>query len=57
MTIEDIAYNAVAVADDSPVFEGTLVPVKELHDYMREDWNLYGLPAQVSVRWSRASTG
>ena len=28
--------------DDSLVFDGTLVPVKELQDYMRKDWNLYG---------------
>ena len=25
-----------------PVFEGTQVPVNELHSYMLEDWNLYG---------------
>ena len=24
------------------MFAGTLVPVIELHDHMREDWNLYG---------------
>lgn len=27
---------------ESPVFDGTQVPVKELHMYMHEDWNLYG---------------
>ena len=27
---------------DAPVFEGTQVPVNELHCYLREDWNLYG---------------
>ena len=25
-----------------PVFEGTQVPVKELHSYMAQDWNLFG---------------
>lgn len=25
-----------------PFFEGTQVPIKELHLYMRKDWNLYG---------------
>ena len=29
-------------ANELPVFEGTQVPVKELHSYMRQDWNLYG---------------
>ena len=42
MTAENIISIGRTVADDSPVFEGTLVPVKELHDYMGEDWNLYG---------------
>ena len=27
---------------ESSLFERTQVPVKELHAYMREDWNLYG---------------
>ena len=27
---------------ESHLFEGTQVPVKELHAYMRKDWNLYG---------------
>ena len=31
-----------AAVDDSPVFDGTDVSIKELHSYMREDWNLYG---------------
>lgn len=30
------------MASDAPVFEGTQVPVNELHCYLREDWNLYG---------------
>ena len=27
---------------EPPVFDGTQVPTKELHAYMRKDWNLYG---------------
>ena len=27
---------------ESHLFEGTQVPVKELHSYMHKDWNLYG---------------
>lgn len=42
MTAENILHASRTVADGPPVFEGTLVPVKELHSYMREDWNLYG---------------
>ena len=32
-----------AAEDESPAFEGTDVLIKELHLYMRTDWNLYGL--------------
>ena len=42
MTTGNIGHSTVVLADNSPVFKGTLVPVKELHSYMREDWNLYG---------------
>ena len=31
-----------ASASESPLFEGTDVPVRELHVYMRQDWNVYG---------------
>ena len=42
MTVDKITRTAGTLADNSPVFEGTLVPFQELHSYMREDWNLYG---------------
>ena len=42
MTSEIIIYTGGTISEDSPVFQGTLVPVKELHSHMREDWNLYG---------------
>ena len=42
MTIQNITRGTGTLPADSPVFEGTSVPVKELHSYMREDWNLYG---------------
>ena len=31
-----------ASASESTLFDGTEIPIKELHSYMREDWNLYG---------------
>lgn len=42
MTTDSITSSGGVAADDSTVFEGTLVPTKELHSYMREDWNIYG---------------
>ena len=42
MTAEKVKYTSKVFADGPPVFEGTLVPFKELHSHMREDWNLYG---------------
>ena len=42
MTIQNITRGTGTLPADSPVFEGTRVPVKELHSHMREDWNLYG---------------
>ena len=42
MTAENITSIGRTVSDDSPVFEGTPVLVKELHDHMSGDWNLYG---------------
>jgi uncharacterized protein (DUF433 family) len=39
---ESAIHTDGAVADESPVFDGTQISVKELHDYMRKDWNLYG---------------
>jgi uncharacterized protein (DUF433 family) len=32
----------VIAQTEPPVFDGTQVPTKELHAYMRKDWNLYG---------------
>ncbi len=42
MIAEKITHSAGTLAADSTVFEGTSVPVEELHRHMREDWNLYG---------------
>ncbi len=42
MSTESVIRNDKPAAGEGPVFGGTQVPVKELHDYMREDWNLYG---------------
>ena len=42
MSTESIINSDKPAAGEEPVFDGTQVPVKELHDYMREDWNLYG---------------
>ena len=42
MTTENITRIGRIVPDESPTFEGTDVALKELHDHMREDWNLYG---------------
>jgi len=42
MTSATISCVDSTVEDYLPVFDGTLVPVKELHDYMTKDWNLYG---------------
>lgn len=38
----DFSGERECVADELAVFDGTQVPVKELYDYMRGDWNLYG---------------
>lgn len=42
MTQNSHMVSSKIASNDSPVFKGTLVPVKELHDYMTKDWNLYG---------------
>ncbi len=39
---ESIIGNDLHIVGGSPAFEGTQFPVKELHAYMRKDWNLYG---------------
>ena len=55
MTAENTTCTGRRVADDSPVFEGTLVAIEELHSYMREDWNLYGfLHKYPSVSYEQA---
>ena len=42
MSTDSITNKSDAAMGDSPVFDGTDVPVQEMHSYMREDWNLYG---------------
>ncbi len=42
METNAVIHNDKAIAGAPPVFEGTQVPVKELHSYMHKDWNLYG---------------
>ena len=39
---ETIIHNDIQVVSGSAVFEGTQVPIKELHAHMHKDWNLYG---------------
>lgn len=39
---ECVSTDSLIYTDDSLVFDGTQIPVKELHSYMRQDWNLYG---------------
>ena len=42
MSTESITNRSDAAVGDAPVFDGTDVSVKELHSYMRQDWNVYG---------------
>ena len=42
MSTDSFARDKECVADDGAVFGGGSVPVGELYDYMRGDWNLYG---------------
>lgn len=42
MSTDSITNKSDAAVGDLAVFDGTDVSVKELHRYMREDWNLYG---------------
>ena len=42
MSTDNMSNGSDAAVGDSPVFDGTDVPVQELHSYMRKDWNLYG---------------
>ena len=42
MSTDSVVHNRGAVTEESPLFEGTQVPVKELHAYLRGDWNVYG---------------
>ena len=42
MSTDSAIYGGNIVTDESPLFEGTDVPVKELHAYLRGDWNVYG---------------
>ena len=52
---ESIIRNDLHIVGCSPVLEGTQVPVKELHAYMRKDWNLYGfLHEFLSVNMEQA---
>ena len=42
MSTESFTRDQECVADDRAVFGGAQVPVRELYEYMRGDWNLYG---------------
>ena len=42
MEKDSVISNGKAIAGGPAIFDGTEVPVKELHGYMRKDWNLYG---------------
>lgn len=42
MSTDSITNESDAAVADSPVFDGTDVSFKELHSYMRQDWNVYG---------------
>ena len=42
VTVDSVIHNDRGITSGTPVFDGTQIPVKELHSYMRQDWNLYG---------------
>ena len=42
VSTDSIASKRNAVAEESPLFDGTEIPIKELHAYLRGDWNVYG---------------
>ena len=42
MSTDSSTNKSDAAVSESPLFEGTEVPIKELHAYMRGDWNVYG---------------
>ena len=42
MAVASATCDGRTITKDLPVFEGTLIYVQELHNYMRKDWNLYG---------------
>ena len=42
VSTDSIASKRNAVAEESPLFDGTEIPIKELHTYLRGDWNVYG---------------
>ena len=42
MSTEQAIQGSQQVTELPPLFEGTDVPVKELHAYLRGDWNVYG---------------
>ena len=39
---ESFVRQDAAIAVEPPLFDGTRVPLRELHSYMGRDWNLYG---------------
>ena len=39
---DSVIHSDKAIAGGSSLLDGTEIPVKELHDYMAQDWNLYG---------------
>lgn len=42
MNADSVVHNDGATTKKSTLFEGTDVPFKELHAYLRDDWNVYG---------------
>lgn len=42
VSTDSLANISDAAMSESPLFEGTEIPIKELHSYLRGDWNVYG---------------
>ena len=42
VSTDSIANKRNAAAEESPLFDGTEITIKELHAYLRGDWNVYG---------------
>ena len=42
VSTDSIANKRNVAAEESPLFDGTEISIKELHAYLRSDWNVYG---------------